>query len=521
MDHLPWYSQSRVSPVKVPYICGDEPICRREEFLSFPERQGWQLEESESLAQLAKRAQAWLFFGLLAMVDISPDACIAPDTSSTGFRIIDTSLLLSGRHGSGHALPWEVWRSRQLVFKEVYRDALDDDTLSWLTAVKIPVDFDGAESDVSDIPNPGLTEALAKAEDVMKWEVIHLLRDYEEQQPLNLWNSASFAILFSIDVLMDTLARDVLNQECKKRRCELLFPQRTKGVARSVLHGGKCGSLARRLDLNSSELYHLMSLPNGSGNRDHSTCSEISCSLFNVEPQNYHTRHTAQHEEGFMCKDIEVLESELVHLIRKSEIPLVRSTMGSDGNIKVAITKMSEHVDYTAISHVWAGGLGNYKHNWLPTCQLKAIHQDVCNTMECAYEDSIANLKDNMIFKDILEGRMCRNRRIVRFLKSQALCSPASRRTKRTTCYYWMDTLCIPVNRKSERQLAINAMGRIYAGAANVLVLDPALTSINYNDLGETYGNERANMLVDASPWMARSWPLQEYVYLHSKSIPY
>ena len=355
----------------------------------------------------------------------------------------------------------------------------------------------------------------------MKWEVIPLLRDYEEQQPLNLWNSASFAILFSIDVLMDTLARGVPNQECKKRRSELLFPKRTKGVARSLLHAGKCSSLARRLDLNSSELYHLMSLPNGSVNKDHSTCSEISCSLFNVEPKKYLIRHTAQHEEGFMCKDIKVLESELVHLIRKSEIPLVQSTMDSDGNIKVAITKMSKHVDYTAISHVWAGGLGNFEHNWLPECQLKAIHQDVCNTMQRAYEYSIADLEDNMIFKDILEGRMCRNKRIVLFLNSRALCSPASRHTKRTTCYYWMDTLCIPANREREKQLAINAMGRIYAGAANVLVLDPALSSINYKDLGEMYGNERANMLVDASPWAARSWPLQEYVILHSKSIPY
>ena len=195
------------------------------------------MEESESLAPLTKRAQAWLFFGLLAMVDISPDACVASDTSSMAFRIIDTSLLLSARQGSEHALP--------------YRDSLDDDTVSCLTA-EMPVDLDRAENDVSNNPNPGLTEALAKAKDVMKWEVIPLLRDYEEQQPLNLWNSASFAILFSIDVLMDTLASDVPDQECKKRRSELLFPKRTKGVARSLLHVGKCGSLARRLDLNSS-----------------------------------------------------------------------------------------------------------------------------------------------------------------------------------------------------------------------------------------------------------------------------
>jgi hypothetical protein len=61
-------------------------------------------------------------------------------------------------------------------------------------------------------------------------------------------------------------------------------------------------------------------------------------------------------------------------------------------------------------------------------------------------------------------------------------------------------------------------MGRIYAGAANVLVLDPALSKISYYNLGEEEDDKhkcewrtaRAHMLVDASPWMARSWPLQE-----------
>lgn len=263
MDHLLWYSQSKVSPVKVPFICGDEPICRRGELLNFPERQGWQLEESESLVQLAKRAQPWLFFGLLAMVYISPDACVASDTSSMALQIIDTSIL-PVRRGSKHELP--------------YRDLLDDGTLGSLDTDTL----DKADNAFSNDPNPGLTEALARAEDVMKWELIPLLRDYEEQQPLTLWNSTSFAILFSIDVLMDTLAHKGRDQECRKRRFELLFPKRTEGVARSLLHVGKCGSLARRLDLNSSELYHLMSLPGGSANKNHSTCSKTSYNCFNV-----------------------------------------------------------------------------------------------------------------------------------------------------------------------------------------------------------------------------------------------
>lgn len=145
------------------------------------------MEESESLAQLAKRAQAWLFFGLLATVDISPDACVTSDIPSMSFQSIDTSLLLSVSQSPEHALPYE---DSSGPFQEI-PVSLDE------------AELDEAETDISDEPNPTLTEALAKAEDVLKWEVIPLLRDYEEQEPLSLWDSASFAILFSIDVLID------------------------------------------------------------------------------------------------------------------------------------------------------------------------------------------------------------------------------------------------------------------------------------------------------------------------------
>ena len=95
-----------------------------------------------------------------------------------------------------------------------------------------------------------------------------------------------------------------------------------------------------------------MSLPGGSTSENHSTSSETSGNCFNVSQATYDTQHTAQHEDATICKHIEVPEVKLVHLIRKNKAPLVRSTMDSDGNISIAITKMSMHVDYTAISHV-------------------------------------------------------------------------------------------------------------------------------------------------------------------------
>jgi hypothetical protein len=63
-----------------------------------------------------------------------------------------------------------------------------------------------------------------------------------------------------------------------------------------------------------------------------------------------------------------------------------------------------------------------------------------------------------------------------------------------------MDTLCIPNNYSNKRKEAINLIERIYTRAAAVLVLDPVLSSISYNQLEERWRTTRVNMLVEASP---------------------
>jgi hypothetical protein len=271
------------------------------------------MENSDSLVQLAKRDQACLFFGLLAVVGVSPEVCIASDASSMPFRLIDTSVLPSLLHGTDSR---SIHNSADGPHS---RDSLYDTS-----------DNNISENDDVIVPTRRLNEALARAENAMKWEAIPLLREYEEQEQLTLWNSTPFAVLFSVDVLMDTLVDLVRSRD--NRSSESLFQKWTAGVANSLLHVGKCDSLAHRLDLKYSDFYHLMSLPNGSSNEDHSRCSQTSCSCFNVNQVIYRTRHT---EDCVMCGDIKVLEAELVHLIRKSEVPLLRSTVDSDGSVNL------------------------------------------------------------------------------------------------------------------------------------------------------------------------------------------
>ncbi|KAI0469280.1 hypothetical protein F4859DRAFT_487618 [Xylaria cf. heliscus] len=542
MDHLPWNESTTLDRVRVPYVCRDGPCQSKTsaEFKEFPQSQGWELDQSESLVQLAERAQAWLFFGLLSIVDVSSNICIERDGEQP---LVNTKKL--------------------------------PDLLLRLFA---HIDYD--ERDVMLVE---LIPSIVTTTCVMLEQVIPFLRDYEALEPIDLWNSRPYAILFCIDVLLDIM-KSLLRSTVLRRKRDIfrilgvsslssksghsntskrtgiveplipttlpsvseqqsdspeqynvteessiskqsnisgassplhevsidfaiktlqpssLFPQLTQGVARSLLRTGRCESLAKRLDLTSSGFYRLISLPitstsspNGEGEGEsyggeHTRCSATSCSCFSVNEMTYRTRHTG---DCVMCSGLEVDESKLVDLIRRDEVPIIQSTMGRDGRVSIRVQKMTKHVDYTAISHVWAGGLGNFQRNQLPQCQLEGIHRDVCRTMARAFLESFE------VYLKSTPG-------YVRALSSWLMGT--------TTCYYWMDTLCIPNNHPAERKEAINSMGRVYAGAGAVLVLDPALSSIALHDAGLAGEDqdEVIDVLIQASPWMARSWPLQE-----------
>jgi hypothetical protein len=64
-----------------------------------------------------------------------------------------------------------------------------------------------------------------------------------------------------------------------------------------------------------------------------------------------------------MCNRVHVVELELVDLIRKDYMPIIQSTINSNGHVTVRVEKMAKGVNYIAISHVWTGGLGNFKEN--------------------------------------------------------------------------------------------------------------------------------------------------------------
>ena len=225
----------------------------------------------------------------------------------------------------------------------------------------------------------------------------------------------------------------------------------------------------------------------------HELCSSDYCQAYNSNPDSYVTSHTAT---GCQCSFIAVPTEQLQEIIRSGGVPLVSIHEAPHGKLTIRVHTSKAKSRYTAISHVWSGGLGNVEGNSLPLCQLKYL--DSCVSRLPKDGERGFNYKKNAYVGD-LTGKVW-----ISPLGLDNLVSSRSRNPK----LFWMDTLCIPVDPKSSelRIRAINKMDAIYAHAREVLVLD---TEVQRLCISQTHPSELMARLAHSS-WMGRSWTLQE-----------
>ena len=333
-----------------------------------------------------------------------------------------------------------------------------------------------------------LSHALAGAIAVFVDFIIPHVKQMEGKETLDPWTSGLYTVYLSIDILLDSLYHllcqsSMLTSQNLQRRS--VFASETAGLARGLLKIGRCPSLIGRLYLTSTQAYQLLSLPANNQEFAHRSCSLQDCSAFNIDQKSYETKHSGDCD-GLSCHLVRVDHHELMRIIDSAGIPLVSSSIDSNGNVSLQIVPAMDtgSLPYTAISHVWAGGLGNFAENALPECQLRHIHNDVDNIADISPRDP------NHTFT---------------FFDTQAtqLYNALFRSSKRV---YWLDTLCVPIRSAHHRRRAIDSMAHVYAGASNVLVLDPELLKVTKKGLTMT----QLDLVVACSPWMARSWTLQE-----------
>ncbi len=450
--------------LEIPFVCNNLLACAPDQFSSWPDLQGWRWTPTLDPMTFASRLQAWLFFGLISTY--------TPETAD-----------------------------RELFLTE------NDEGLTVVSLEKVDVYLRGKANETYDLPLESigslrrqrkLLDAIELARNFMTRTTLGYLKSIDDGISTDIWRSKAHAVVFATDVLIDTL--DQISSLPSPNTPWLFGPAVKHGqpslaaevrvIRESAKRVGRCPSLAWRL--RPSSLTWLQMLLNSApeNTTDHLNCPLRRCVKNDIDIQSYKTRHV---DTCRGCCWAKTDQSILRDAIIEDKIPLVRCYEDRCGQIKLETVKGDLRTDFIAISHIWSGGLGNFRDNAIPYCQLRRLKTTIDN-MPPAPIHTFDVMGASWFVKHLVAPVQ---------IWSRAL----SRRRK---TYFWLDTLCIPVadHLKTYRQQAIESMGQIYGGASKVLVLDPDLERTDSR--AQNGDIQTTNLCIWSSPWMSRSWPLQE-----------
>jgi hypothetical protein len=434
----------------------------------------------EALALLARHSQSCLWFGLLAIIlenRFAREDFVLPSSAASFIKTDSAS---------------------STICKHITREKF--------------VESNGEDEELS-IYQFHLVEALRSACKVINAVIIPAIQQVERTGctgTREVCDAGIYKVFLSIAILVELIHDHLealslgINWALPDR---VNFTHETFGITH-IYRSGWCPSIPKRLGLKSHEAVRLFNCRPGVGSKDHSNCSKDYCGEFNVDKATYRTKHTQQ---GCLCGEfLGVDRHQLIEIINSGQIPLISSSMDSQGNVSIKLVKGNLTNRYTAISHVWAGGLGNFRENALPRCQLEQLHRSL--------ENNPPNPVDRTAYIQVQLDLLRWVKRLVQRIAHRFL---FSRFRKTSTKLYWLDTLCIPTKPAQHGQRlnpsdnntipeyirrAIDSMAQIYTGATEVLVLDPQLQDMQISELDP----QDADLMICSSPWMARSWTLHE-----------
>ncbi|KAL9584816.1 MAG: hypothetical protein Q9212_001883 [Teloschistes hypoglaucus] len=212
------------------------------------------------------------------------------------------------------------------------------------------------------------------------------------------------------------------------------------------------------------QTYHfLLWIDRGVPTTKHQECTDQECRANQIVMGRYRTKHQ---RDGCQCTDFHVDLEEVIRILSRDQLPLLRITPGShpDG-ICIDVDEATPDKKYVAISHVWADGLGNPYSNSLPQCQLQYLYEST----KVYFKTQVAEQSDQRVF-------------------------------------VWIDTLLCPVEPLEAKLLALQQIKTPYVNALHVLVLDSTLQQMDVMGLSP----QEICMRIFTTGWMRRLWTLQE-----------
>lgn len=232
-------------------------------------------------------------------------------------------------------------------------------------------------------------------------------------------------------------------------------------------------------DFSPATLVYLSRMKREATSRDHSACTSQKCFAFQIDDSTYTTKHC---QDKCTCEFVGPPIEQVVQIIADGGVPLMSIVIDeASDEIEIKVEEYKSGQEYVCFSHVWSDGLGNANDNTLPRCQVMRLR---------GLLDDLAGMKSR------------------RELLNTARFSAFMRKQRKLSMRFWLDTLCVPVQKEHVkiRGLAIRRMNNVYAKTYHLLVLDAELHKITVPDLRETL------LRISISGWMRRLWTLLEGV---------
>ncbi|KAG0566847.1 hypothetical protein KC19_7G092400 [Ceratodon purpureus] len=270
----------------------------------------------------------------------------------------------------------------------------------------------------------------------------------------------------SLDIFMKVLIycskpfMDKMKKEASFLRWGNVFPG---WITKRFKSSGWCPSSIARLYESAPplcQLYYCCQLPAPMKDKDHSSCTVDSCLALKIEPSTYHVVHRTDSCE---CPELTLDVERIGETLRKGRVPLIQiASDGDPAHPNIFLIEDDGNVDFVAISHVWADGLGNVRTNALPACRLHEISRLVSELPKGSQQSELVP--------------------------------------------FWIDTVCVPVEPSDLQELALNYLRYPYTNAKHVLVLDEYLRTVDSKDCDVLDIFAR----LTCGNWNGRMWTLQE-----------
>ncbi|KAI9670599.1 MAG: hypothetical protein M1831_005819 [Alyxoria varia] len=158
--------------------------------------------------------------------------------------------------------------------------------------------------------------------------------------------------------------------------------------------------------------------------------------------------------------------SSMVSLLLEGEVPVIRVGLTSNSTIEVAVVPFREGMHYTAVSHVWADGLGNPNSNEVAECQVWRL---VAILRETRSENRRSAPSETQSWP-------------------QSCVDSGNVSDAHEECeefHVWIDTLCCPVHNQAARLQAIATINTTFARATSTIVLDAELQDIDISKISD------------------------------------